>query len=148
MMSFCMVLGMTACTQKQSDPTYTQQTIQLIDPQSHIPIGDTAETSLDWNGTYKGVIPCADCQGIEYVLELNQDKTFKLTQTYLGKSAQILVQQGGFHFDKMQPSLIKLDAHGSNQVFFIGEGWAELRYSDGKKITGNLENLYRLSKLD
>ncbi|HSH50375.1 MAG TPA: copper resistance protein NlpE N-terminal domain-containing protein, partial [Bacteroidales bacterium] len=25
----------------------------------------TSEISLDWQGTYKGVLPCADCPGIE-----------------------------------------------------------------------------------
>ncbi|MBL8321182.1 MAG: copper resistance protein NlpE N-terminal domain-containing protein, partial [Acinetobacter sp.] len=54
-------------------------------PASTLPAGDTAETSLDWAGKYKGVLPCADCEGIEMELELKSDKTYELTEEYLGK---------------------------------------------------------------
>lgn len=33
-----------------------------------------AENSLDYEGTYKGVFPAADCPGIEITLTLNPDK--------------------------------------------------------------------------
>nr|WP_250850238.1 copper resistance protein NlpE N-terminal domain-containing protein [Acinetobacter sp. ANC 5378] len=36
-------------------------------------MGDTVETSLDWAGEYKGVFPCADCEGIETDLELKSN---------------------------------------------------------------------------
>ena len=26
---------------------------------------DNSQNSLDWEGTYKGIIPCADCEGIK-----------------------------------------------------------------------------------
>ena len=42
-----------------------------------------AENSLDYEGTYKGVFPAADCPGIETTLTLNPDKTFSL---FLGKA--------------------------------------------------------------
>ena len=34
---------------------------------------DTSKTSLDWNGEYQGLLPCADCEGIE----------IKLTSTHM-----------------------------------------------------------------
>ena len=34
-----------------------------------------AQNSLDWNGTYKGVLPCADCAGIEKEITLYKDQT-------------------------------------------------------------------------
>ncbi|MCC9134950.1 copper resistance protein NlpE [Pontibacter silvestris] len=37
-------------------------------------------------GTYVGVIPCADCEGIRMELILNKDKTFSLKQTYKGEA--------------------------------------------------------------
>lgn len=36
--------------------------------------------------TYKGVLPCADCSGIDTTLVLNPDKTFELTEIYQGKN--------------------------------------------------------------
>ena len=41
-----------------------------------------AETSLDYEGTYKGVLPAADCPGIETTLILNPD-VYKRQHLYL-----------------------------------------------------------------
>lgn len=35
-------------------------------------------------GTYAGVIPCADCEGIRMELTLKDNKTFSLKESYLG----------------------------------------------------------------
>jgi hypothetical protein len=40
------------------------------------PAGDTSRTSLDWPGTYTGVLPCADCEGIETTITLSVDLTY------------------------------------------------------------------------
>jgi uncharacterized lipoprotein NlpE involved in copper resistance len=34
--------------------------------------------SLDWAGTYEGVLPCADCPGTKTRLTLNQDGSYLL----------------------------------------------------------------------
>ena len=26
---------------------------------------DNSRNSVDWNGTYRGIVPCADCEGIK-----------------------------------------------------------------------------------
>ena len=44
----------------------------------------TSETALDWAGTYEGTMPCADCEGIETVVELRDDNTFTATYNYVG----------------------------------------------------------------
>ena len=46
-----------------------------------------AETSLDYEGTYKGVLPAADCPGIETTLILNPDKTFTLHSVYIDRDS-------------------------------------------------------------
>lgn len=46
-----------------------------------------AETSLDYEGTYKGVLPAADCPGIETTLILNPDKTFTLHSVYIDRNS-------------------------------------------------------------
>ena len=37
--------------------------------------------------SFSGVLPCADCQGIDYALELNADGNYRLRMTYLGRGA-------------------------------------------------------------
>ncbi|MFU8831928.1 MAG: copper resistance protein NlpE N-terminal domain-containing protein, partial [Wenzhouxiangella sp.] len=34
---------------------------------------DSSRLSLDWVGTYSGVVPCASCPGIETSITLNDD---------------------------------------------------------------------------
>lgn len=46
-----------------------------------IPIYNLSENS----GIYSGLLPCADCAGIETTLQLNTDGTYDLTQNYSGK---------------------------------------------------------------
>lgn len=47
----------------------------------------TGEAFIDqaFPSTYTGVLPCADCEGIRYTLNLWGDKVFFLRMTYLGK---------------------------------------------------------------
>ncbi len=59
----------TASTPEASAPTATTPASESTEVNA-LPIGDTAETSLDWAGEYKGVFPCADCEGIKMELEL------------------------------------------------------------------------------
>ena len=46
-----------------------------------------SQNSLDWSGTYKGITPCADCEGIETILTLNADvqRSFTLVEEFKGK---------------------------------------------------------------
>ena len=36
--------------------------------------------SLDWAGKYEGTLPCADCEGIKYIVELKKDGNFFIEQ--------------------------------------------------------------------
>lgn len=42
-----------------------------------------AESSLDYQGTYTGVFPAADCPGIDMRLTLKKDGTYSLHMKYL-----------------------------------------------------------------
>ncbi|MHA3981501.1 copper resistance protein NlpE [Acinetobacter venetianus] len=107
----------------------------------------TAENSLDWNGTYKGVLPCADCEGIETELELNADKTYELKETYLGKGdGKAFESKGSFQFDANNTSVIELDKTGDNRKYFVAEGYLKALDMEGNEITGDLADKYELKK--
>lgn len=42
-------------------------------------------------GTFYGIIPCADCNGIETYIELNANKTGMVQEKYLGKEDRVSV---------------------------------------------------------
>ncbi len=89
-----------------SSPAMTEQN----NPGTNLTRADSAETSLDWAGEYEGVFPCADCEGIKVELQLNSDKTYELSEEYLGKANNNEFElKGSFSFDPQDPSLITLD---------------------------------------
>jgi NlpE N-terminal domain/META domain/Domain of unknown function (DUF4377) len=77
--------------------------------------------SLDWAGTYEGVLPCAGCPGTKTRLTLNYDGSYRLvTQAQGSQNAEKSVS-GVFTW---QPSgnAITLDERGGRQQFAVGEG--------------------------
>ena len=61
-------------------------------------------------------------------LELKSDKTYKLTEEYLGKGkGNEFKTEGAFSFDAKNPSVITLDQAADKRKFFIGENFAEAR---------------------
>lgn len=70
--------GNSSKTNKGTDTDST--TIEVVDMHN-------AETSLDYEGTYKGVFPAADCPGIETTLILNPDKTYTLHSVYIDRDS-------------------------------------------------------------
>ena len=110
------------------------------------PTGDHAENALDWAGDYKGVFPCADCEGIKTKLELKSDKTYELKEEYLGKGKELESKtKGTFSFDANQPSIITLDQNADQRKFFVGENYVEARDKEtGKALETKLN--YKLIK--
>ena len=94
-----------------------------------MPLGDNAETSLDWAGTYQGILPCGKkCPDLETTLILKRNHTYVLLQKpWQSNDAQIKRSSGQFSFSRHQPSLIYLDSHAHRQVFFVSEGYVEAR---------------------
>eukprot|EP01133_Synstelium_polycarpum_P010467 gene10467-12187_t len=60
----------------------------------------SAQISLDWDGTYKGTVPCADCPGIETIITLNKDQSYSMETKYLEKGKKVSVENGTFNWDK------------------------------------------------
>jgi len=92
----------------------------------------TSRNSLDWAGVYAGVLPCADCPGIDTRLTLGNDGTFELVARYLERPAAPRTERGKFTW---QPggNAITLDANGGGQQFAVGEGRLTLLDRDGAR---------------
>lgn len=111
------------------------------------PVGDTTDVSLDWNGDYEGILPCADCEGIKTELELKSDKTYELSEEYLGKTGgKKLEVKGTFTFDSTNPSIIILDQSADARKFFVGENKLYARDQTGAEFTGELAEKHVLMK--
>lgn len=141
----------SSTTQISTSTAQTSSSEQKASEQNsdhYTPTVDNAEIALDWNGDYKGVFPCADCEGIKTELELNSDKTYELKEEYLGKgNSKELKVKGTFKFDQAQPSHIVLDQAANGRKFFIGENQIfALDMETGNRIEGPLAQHYILKK--
>jgi heat shock protein HslJ len=85
------------------------------------PDGHNSRNALDWAGTYSGVMPCADCPGIEMRLTLRNDGSYELSTLYQDRQPAPKIVSGRFSWDAAGNS-ITLDAAGMGQQFRVGEG--------------------------
>lgn len=107
----------------------------------------TAQNSLDWNGTYSGVLPCADCEGIETELTLNPDNTYKLTTSYLGKQdSGTNTLKGKFEWNGNFVNLLGIKKGERPITYKVEENRIRQMDMQGKEIKGSLAQNYILTK--
>ena len=109
----------------------------------------TAKNSLDWSGIYSGVLPCADCEGIETELIINEDGTYSLATSYMGEKNPATETIKGNFVWREDGNSVKLEGieEGTRSPYFKVEE-NKVRYLDmeGNKIEGELESFYTLTK--
>ncbi len=110
--------------------------------------GHNSRNSLDWAGSYKGVLPCADCEGIETTITLNYDNSFSKSEIYLkNKEKSEFSGKGDIEWDK-NGNIITLKSNNYDTKYLVGEGRLIMLDRKGKRIKGNLADLYILNKID
>jgi heat shock protein HslJ len=115
-------------------------------PQAVTAIFDTVHTSqnsLDWAGAYRGVIPCADCRGIETVVVLKSDGTFTRHFKYLGKGDEVFSKEGRFTWNAAG-STVSL---AGDARYLVGENHLTRLAPDGARVRGALADRYVLAKV-
>jgi uncharacterized lipoprotein NlpE involved in copper resistance len=110
-----------------------------------MPVGATAKNSLDVIGKYKGVLPCADCEGIETTIELKADSTYSREMKYLGKKDNLFTATGKWTWASEFVINLGSIKEGPNR-YFVAEGKLVQLDMSGKKISGALADKYELKK--
>jgi uncharacterized lipoprotein NlpE involved in copper resistance len=140
----------TACSEPSSTST-GEDGESLIQTQSAIANGPSSETIEvmspgEMTGTYTGVMPCGDCDGIKTSLSLKEDDTFILDREYIGKEATNLQVVGTYNYDD-QSQMITLEnvADGPSKFLILnGEIW--LLDVNSNRMQGDLADHYVLTK--
>ena len=108
---------------------------------------DNSQNSLDWEGTYKGIIPCADCEGIKTEITIKYDLTYVIKTIYLGKvDGKTFEKTGRFFWDKTGSNITLEELNGNPVQFKVGENQLIQLDLEGKIITGALAEKYVLKK--
>ena len=105
-----------------------------------------SQNSLDWNGTYQGVIPCADCEGIKTSITLSNQGKFTRIRTYLGKEESRRVDEGTFDWDENGSRITLKPTDGESQMYQVGENMLFHLDQGGNRISGELADKYTLMK--
>lgn len=127
---------LSACNQKNSQ--------KMSNPTP----GDNSRTSLDWPGTYMGILPCANCEGILTEVRLKADNTYEIATQYLSKSKEINRKKGAIEWDASGNSIRLVGANqpSGDLHYQVGENWLLQLDPKGNRIEGELADLYRLAK--
>lgn len=133
-------LIITGC---KSNPKKEEQ--KLVETGEQVqPDGHNAQNSIDYKGTYKGVVPCADCEGIETIVVLT-DKEFVRKTQYLGKDTKVFEEKGVFTWKNGNIIVFEDITNAPNQ-YFVGENMIKQLDMEGNVITGDLADRYILTK--
>ncbi|HOE39665.1 MAG TPA: copper resistance protein NlpE N-terminal domain-containing protein [Bacteroidales bacterium] len=128
----CVIFSLFACNNKNADFIYE----------------NSAKNTIDWAGTYWGIIPCADCPGIETKIKINSDESFVLTTNYLEVENSENIIEGKFTWTDNGNS-IELSADSENEnptILKIEKNQIKYLNLDGKEIEGELADNYTLTK--
>jgi heat shock protein HslJ len=109
--------------------------------------GHNAKNSLDWAGIYKGIIPCADCEGIETTVFLNKNQHFKVKSVYLGRKVNPRMDDGKFGWSPDGNSIFLKDSAGREYAKYKVKEDALIQLDmNGEPITGPLAGNFMLTK--
>lgn len=84
---------------------------------------------------YMGKLPCADCEGIDAVLTIYTDQTYKMSNTYLGRDVAPYVEEGTV-------TTLKGDATDPNATVY------QLKANQGSSAQNYLVSGNELQQLD
>ena len=115
-----------------NDEKPSEDSVQVAAPDP----AHTSQNSLDWEGEYKGIVPCEDCDGVETSVKLNYDSTFTQSLNYIGKGGPY-ESTGTFSWDASGGVITLNFSDESKARYRVGEGTLSLLNDDGTPIEGD-----------
>lgn len=141
-LSILIALSCISCKEEVTDSSE----FPLLDSTEIATDGHNAQNALDYKGVYYGVLPCADCEGMETTITLTADSYIKEV-VYQGKSKEIVTEKGTFTWNEAGNTITLSGSKAPNQ-YFVGENDLFHLDVDGNRIVGEMASKYRLQKLD
>lgn len=112
-------------------------------------ITNNTDDSYGWTGSYEGTLPCADCEGIETIIVLNEDNTYHKSQVYLtGDNPDEFDENGTIEWNKdnFTITLYPDDNSDESSLYKVEEDRIIALSKDGSQVTGAMAKFYILEK--
>ena len=95
----------------------------------------------------RGILPCADCEGIETKITLSANGTYEYKASYLGKNDALEESYTGpFVWDEKGSEITLVGLGGASRRYKVGEGKIWHLDNEGNVIKGDLAQRYILKK--
>ena len=107
-------------------------------------VGEPKQVDYLTNGVWIGILPCADCEGIDYTLNLKNDFTFKQKSVYKGKDEELFIDDGEWSF--VSDSVILVEGLDESKMFLVDGKKLTMLDEYGNRIKSSDEHKYYLRK--
>ncbi len=142
------VIGLSLVTSSNHQQLFAQVDLQkLPNSSTNVDTGHNSRNSLDWNGVYKGILPCGDCEGIQTSIRLYGNGTYIMETEYLGKDEQTFVTKGEFSWNQAGGRITLNNVEDAPNQYIVGENRLIQLDDRGNVITGGMADNYILDKL-
>src|SRR5699024_5359204 len=86
--------------------------------------------------SYQGVIPCADCPGIAFRVDLKKDHIYQTSSMYIDESSHKFIEEGTWQVKADTLLVLKVSTQ-NERLFEITDSQFFLLDADGKRILGS-----------
>lgn len=144
--SFVASLALLSCKKNDPNTNGGEVVVEEVVTDSVVPAdGSTAESALDWAGTYIAQLPCANCPGIITEVVLNPDNTFTITSDYIDNPTNKLIDTGTVvWYDN--GNAVELNGSVSSGKYKVIENGLIQLDAAGNEITSNMKEFYIFKK--
>ena len=102
--------------------------------------------SLNYEGVYTGILPCADCDGIDTEIAVNKDNTYVKRSRYIGKDNNVLGNKGTYTWNTEHNTITLSGVKDGPNQYLVGPNTLTQLDMSGKKISGPTAAKYVLKK--
>lgn len=143
-----LILVLVGCKSNVEEPDH-------VDAEDLIPFNASqidahnSRNSLDWEGSYSGVLPCEECVGIDTFLKINRDHTYTATQRFVDSAdvtSEEIISEGTFFWNEEGSSISMENIRGEIRTFRVNELFLTPLDKNGIELRPEPGNNFKLLK--
>ncbi len=139
------VAGFTSCSNAPKNNSQSQEDSSSV--QANTQKTEQQHSTEKESKVYEGTLPCADCEGIQTTITLNEDSSYSLHQKYLGASDESNMDEKGDWTLNTEKNVVTLKGikDASNQ-YKVTDTALIMLDMEGNEVEGALAEHYILKK--
>ena len=107
-----------------------------------------SKNTLDWSGVYTGTLPCANCEDIPTMIQINKDGSYIIEKLYRGANQRTDRVVGRYGWNITGNNIIfNVDKNTTAAYYAVGENKITQLNLEGKSMSGAMAEKYVLQKL-